>query len=141
MSVALRPGLYLLSLLILSGCIDPPPPTKLVELSIDVGDDRCPILSEPVRINLNDKIQWQLNSTAPGFDRTEAYSVEFDQTNPTYCTDRLFYRKQESITCTIKADAQPGAYCYTVASYFDGAAASCQRRFALQVATSTQPDC
>lgn len=125
----------------LAGCIEPPPPSELTTRSILTGTDGCPTAVETVDINRNNKISWSLDTTGAGFPGIEAFSIIFEDDNPTYCVNDSTVAKNESITCTIRVDAKPEPVCYTLVTRSNGGAQFCERRFLMRVGNQLEHHC
>ena len=118
---------------LLSGCIEPPPPTEMVTSSISVNVSGCPENVALIDIAPNDKIRWTLDRSSSGYPAVEAFGIAFEDYNPTYCVNEAVVAKNENITCTIKVDARLEPICYTVSTRINGGMQTCKECFTLEI--------
>ena len=124
---------YLAFCVLASGCIDPPPATKTVTNIVELNAERCAEDITAIEVLRNDKIDWTLQASSPGYLGVEEFDVSFVATNPTYCVDQVSAKKNKTITCTVKSDAKSGRVDYRFTTYFEGGSESCSRDFSLEV--------
>lgn len=132
----MKPVLLAGAAALLVGCIEPPPPTTTIASAITVDAAGCPEVVAAVITKRNDKVRWTLDKASPGFPLVEAFSVVFDDYNPTYCVDEASIAKNKDITCTIKFDAKLAPARYTVATRSNGGEQTCHQSFLLHIAAS-----
>ena len=125
-------GTILACCTILTGCMAPPP-TKTIARTVDLDRHHCAAPVQPMTVVRNDKVSWSLNSKSQGYLGTEAFSIDFQDKNPTYCVSEVKVRKTDSVTCTIKADAQPQTLTYAVVTFYEGGTLYCSQSFVLNI--------
>ena len=130
-----------LFVVVLAGCMEPPPPTKTVSVDVSIGTDGCPTVSSIMVVNRNDKVSWQLDPESVGYPSVEAFGVTFTDNNPSYCVSDVWVPKAETITCTIKADALQEFACYEIATRANGGVEQCKSSSGIRVEPGQDGTC